>query len=51
MPLITTQKIKQFAGICLNAKRPDEISVPPRVKVADGWGFAIAKLSEELQSP
>ena len=30
---------------------PDEISVPPRVKVADGWGFAIAKLSEELQSP
>jgi len=30
---------------------PDEISVPPRVKVADGWGFAIAKLGEELQSP
>ncbi|WP_028064083.1 thiamine pyrophosphate-dependent enzyme [Solirubrobacter soli] len=29
---------------------PDEISLPPRVKVADGWGFAIAKLSEELQS-
>ena len=29
---------------------PDEVSVPPRVKVADGWGFAVAKLSEELQS-
>jgi len=29
---------------------PDEVSLPPRVKVADGWGFAIAKLSEELQS-
>ncbi len=29
---------------------PDEISVPPRVKVADGWGFAIAKLGEELES-
>jgi hypothetical protein len=29
---------------------PDEISLPPRVKVADGWGFAIAKLSEELHS-
>ncbi len=29
---------------------PDEISVPPRVKVADGWGFAVAKLSEELES-
>jgi pyruvate dehydrogenase (quinone) len=29
---------------------PDEISLPPRLKVADGWGFAIAKLSEELES-
>jgi pyruvate dehydrogenase (quinone) len=29
---------------------PDEISVPPRVKVADGWGFAVAKLGEELES-
>jgi pyruvate dehydrogenase (quinone) len=29
---------------------PDEISLPPRVKVADGWGFAVAKLSEELES-
>jgi pyruvate dehydrogenase (quinone) len=29
---------------------PDEISIPPRVKLADGWGFAIAKLSEELES-
>ena len=29
---------------------PDEISVPPRVKVGDGWGFAIAKLGEELES-
>jgi pyruvate dehydrogenase (quinone) len=29
---------------------PDEVSLPPRLKVSDGWGFAIAKLSEELES-
>jgi pyruvate dehydrogenase (quinone) len=29
---------------------PDEISLPPKVKLADGWGFAVAKLTEELES-
>jgi pyruvate dehydrogenase (quinone) len=29
---------------------PDEIAVPPDLSVADGWGFAIAKLTEALES-
>ena len=29
---------------------PDEISLPPKVKLAQGWGFAIAKLTETLES-
>ena len=29
---------------------PDEISLPPKVKVAQSWGFAIAKLTETLES-
>ncbi|WP_194291439.1 thiamine pyrophosphate-dependent enzyme [Cumulibacter manganitolerans] len=29
---------------------PDEISVPGKVKVAQGWGFAIAKMKEQLSS-
>jgi pyruvate dehydrogenase (quinone) len=29
---------------------PDEISVPPKVKLAEGWGFALAKVREELES-
>jgi pyruvate dehydrogenase (quinone) len=29
---------------------PDEISLPPRTKPADAWGFAIAKLTETLES-
>ncbi len=29
---------------------PDEISLPPKIKVSDGWGFAIAKMTEEIES-
>jgi pyruvate dehydrogenase (quinone) len=29
---------------------PDEISIPPRPTVEQGWGFAIAKLKENLVS-
>jgi pyruvate dehydrogenase (quinone) len=29
---------------------PDEISLPPKVKVSQGWGFAIAKLTETIES-
>jgi pyruvate dehydrogenase (quinone) len=29
---------------------PDEIAVPPKVKLSAGWGFAVAKLTEELES-
>lgn len=29
---------------------PDEISVPPRVGMSDAWGFAIAKVTETLES-
>jgi pyruvate dehydrogenase (quinone) len=29
---------------------PDEIAVPPKVKLSEGWGFAVAKVTEELES-
>ncbi len=29
---------------------PDEIAVPPNLKLSDGWGFAIAKLTEAVES-
>ncbi len=29
---------------------PDEVSLPPKVKPAQAWGFAIAKLTETLES-
>ena len=29
---------------------PDEVSLPPKTTVSDAWGFAIAKLTEELES-
>ena len=29
---------------------PDEISVPPKPTVQQGWGFAIAKIKENLNS-
>jgi pyruvate dehydrogenase (quinone) len=29
---------------------PEEISLPPKVKVSEAWGFAIAKLTETLES-
>ena len=29
---------------------PNEISLPPKVKLGEGWGFAIAKVTEELDS-
>jgi pyruvate dehydrogenase (quinone) len=29
---------------------PDEIAVPPKLKLSDGWGFALAKVTEELES-
>jgi pyruvate dehydrogenase (quinone) len=29
---------------------PDEISIPPKPTVEQGWGFAIAKLKETLAS-
>jgi len=28
----------------------DEVAIPPKPTLTQGWGFAIAKLSEELQS-
>ena len=32
------------------ATNPDEISLPPKVKPGQAWGFAIAKLTETLES-
>jgi len=29
---------------------PDEIAVPPNLKLSDGWGFAIAKVTEAIES-
>ncbi|MDN5892705.1 MAG: thiamine pyrophosphate-dependent enzyme [Nocardioides sp.] len=29
---------------------PDEIAIPPKVTLGDGWGFAIAKIQESLES-
>lgn len=29
---------------------PEEIAVPPNLKLSDGWGFAIAKVTEVLES-
>jgi pyruvate dehydrogenase (quinone) len=29
---------------------PDEVSLPPKVTPSDAWGFAVAKLSETLES-
>ena len=29
---------------------PDEIAIPGKVKPAEAWGFAIAKLTETLES-
>jgi pyruvate dehydrogenase (quinone) len=29
---------------------PEEISIPPKIKLGQGWGFAIAKLTETLES-
>jgi pyruvate dehydrogenase (quinone) len=29
---------------------PEEISLPPKTKPAQAWGFAIAKLTETLES-
>jgi pyruvate dehydrogenase (quinone) len=29
---------------------PDEVSLPPKVTAGDAWGFAVAKLSETLES-
>jgi pyruvate dehydrogenase (quinone) len=29
---------------------PDEVSLPPKIKPAQAWGFAIAKLTETLES-
>ena len=29
---------------------PEEVSLPPQVEAADAWGFAIAKLTETLES-
>jgi pyruvate dehydrogenase (quinone) len=29
---------------------PEEISLPPKVKAGQAWGFAIAKLTETLES-
>jgi pyruvate dehydrogenase (quinone) len=29
---------------------PDEVSVPPKPTLAQGWGFAIAKSKEALES-
>lgn len=30
---------------------PDEIALPPKPTLAEGWGFAIAKVKETLRSP
>lgn len=30
---------------------PTEIALPPRTKASDAWGFAIAKVKEDLHSP
>jgi pyruvate dehydrogenase (quinone) len=30
---------------------PDEVSLPPKVKPGEAWGFAVAKLTETLESP
>jgi pyruvate dehydrogenase (quinone) len=30
---------------------PDEVAVPPRPTLEQGWGFAIAKSKESLSSP
>jgi pyruvate dehydrogenase (quinone) len=30
---------------------PAEIALPPRTKASDAWGFAVAKLKEDLHSP
>jgi len=30
---------------------PDELAVPPRPKLGQGWGFAIAKAKEVVSSP
>jgi pyruvate dehydrogenase (quinone) len=29
---------------------PDEVAVPPRPTLAQGWGFAIAKSKEAIES-
>ena len=29
---------------------PDEVAVPPKPKLAQGWGFAIAKAKEVMES-
>lgn len=29
---------------------PDEISVPGKLKASQAWGFAVAKIAENLQS-
>jgi pyruvate dehydrogenase (quinone) len=29
---------------------PDEVSLPPKIKPSEAWGFAIAKLSENLET-
>ena len=30
---------------------PDEIAIPAHLTLAEGWGFAIAKVTETLRSP
>jgi len=30
---------------------PDEVSLPPKVKPSEAWGFAVAKITETLESP
>jgi pyruvate dehydrogenase (quinone) len=29
---------------------PDEVAIPPKPKLAQGWGFAIAKAKETMES-
>jgi pyruvate dehydrogenase (quinone) len=29
---------------------PDEVAIPPKPKLAQGWGFAIAKAKEVVES-
>ena len=29
---------------------PDEVSLPPKVKPGEAWGFAVAKITEALES-